>query len=169
MSLLLVNTPQGIQEIISVGEGGGYFDEARILWDERIDGPLPVITLGGMVRSGDTLILDQSLLNAHIAKLAAEAKQDAIDTAIRGFEAEAKAISEGYSQAEIDTFPTQEAEANAYALDNTAPTPLLDAIISESGEVKALLVTSILGNAAAMKVAVGMAIGRKQKKIKDTD
>tara|TARA_R110000782_G_scaffold190236_1_gene280151 strand:- start:122 stop:517 length:396 start_codon:yes stop_codon:yes gene_type:complete len=100
------------------------------------------------------------------SRVDAKATQDAIDTAIREFEEETAAISEGYTQAEIDTFPTQEAEAQAWAADNTAPTPLLDAIISESGEAKADLVTKILGNAAAMKVAVGKAIGKKQKKDK---
>ena len=114
--------------------------------------------------SGPTKAEDEA---AHIAKLAAEATQAAIDTAIREFEEEAAAISAGYTQAEIDTFPTQEAEAAAYAADNTAPTPLLDAILSESSEAKADLVTKILGNASAMKVAVGKAIGRKQKKEKD--
>lgn len=93
-------------------------------------------------------------------------KKAAIDKAIREFEAEVAAMTSSYSQAEIDTFPTQEAEANAYAADNTAPTPLLDAIISESGEVKALLVTSILANAAALKIGAGKAIGKKQKKLK---
>lgn len=50
MSRLLVNAPSGLQEVIEIGEGGGYFDESRVLWDERADGPLPDITLGGMTR-----------------------------------------------------------------------------------------------------------------------
>lgn len=65
MSKLLVNAPGGAQEIIEVGEGGGYFDRARVLWDERADGPLPAITLGGMVRSGDSLMLDSAMLASH--------------------------------------------------------------------------------------------------------
>lgn len=60
MSKLLVNAPSGAQEIIEVGEGGGYFDDARVLWDEREDGPLPAIALGGMVRQGGVLVFDQS-------------------------------------------------------------------------------------------------------------
>lgn len=65
MSKLLVNAPSGAQELIEVGEGGGYFDPARVVWDERADGPLPAITLGGMVRSGDSLMLDSALLASH--------------------------------------------------------------------------------------------------------
>lgn len=70
MSKLLVNAPSGAQEIIEVGEGGGYFDPARVLWDEREDGPLPEITLGGMVRDGgDALVFDQARMDEHEAAL----------------------------------------------------------------------------------------------------
>ena len=63
MDQLLVNAPSGQQEIIIVGEGGGYFDLSRVLWDERADGPLPAVTLGGMVRIGDALVFDQVLFD----------------------------------------------------------------------------------------------------------
>lgn len=62
MRKLLVNTPRGTQEVIEVGEGGGYFDPARVLWDERTDGTLPAITIGGMKRVGDQLVFDADLL-----------------------------------------------------------------------------------------------------------
>lgn len=66
MTRLLVNTPNGKQELIEVGEGGDYFDRARVLWDERKDGPLPGGTkAGGMVREGAALRLDATLLAAH--------------------------------------------------------------------------------------------------------
>ena len=71
---------------------------------------------------------------------------------VQEFEAETAAMTASYSQAEIDTFSTQEAEAVAYTADNTAPTPLLDAIVSESGEVKASLISKVLIKAAALKV-----------------
>ena len=66
---LLVNAPSGRQEIIQVGEGGGYFDPSRILWDERIDGQIPEITVGGMKRTGNLLEFDEQLLDAHNASL----------------------------------------------------------------------------------------------------
>lgn len=69
MSKLLVNAPSGAQEIIEVGDGGGYFDTARVLWDEREDGPLPEITLGGMVRSGAGLLFSQPRMDEHNAAL----------------------------------------------------------------------------------------------------
>ena len=66
---LLVNTPTGAQEIITVGEGGGYFDAALVLWDERIDGALPDITLGGMVRINGELVFDQARMDQHLTAL----------------------------------------------------------------------------------------------------
>jgi hypothetical protein len=57
---ILVNNPQGQQEIIEVLEGGMYFDAGRVLWDELIDGPMPEVTLGGMVRDGACLVFDQA-------------------------------------------------------------------------------------------------------------
>ena len=51
MKKLLVNTPQGNQEIVIVGEGGGYFDESLVLWDERTDGEMPEVTLNGMEKN----------------------------------------------------------------------------------------------------------------------
>lgn len=48
MAKLLVNNPQGDQEIIEVGQGGGYFDESLVLWDDRKHGEMPSVDLGAM-------------------------------------------------------------------------------------------------------------------------
>lgn len=58
MAKLLVNAPDGVQKVIEVSDGGGYFDASLVIWDERIDGPLPEITEGGMVRDGALLVFD---------------------------------------------------------------------------------------------------------------
>lgn len=83
---LLVNAPTGLQELIEIGEGGNYFDPTRVLWDERADGELPPITLGGMARSGNALVFSQAVMNATAAVRApidAEAQRKAaIETAI---------------------------------------------------------------------------------------
>jgi len=60
MNKLLVNAPTGRQEIIVIGPGGSYFDPHRVLWDERFDGPMPEVTLGGMLRLGGYMVVDQS-------------------------------------------------------------------------------------------------------------
>jgi hypothetical protein len=71
---LLVDAPTGLQELVEVGEGGGYFDVNRVLWDEREDGPLPEITLGGMVRVGAGLVFDQARMDEHVAVLMSPAR-----------------------------------------------------------------------------------------------
>ena len=70
MTALLVDAPSGEQQLLDVGEGGGYFDLSRVVWDERTDGPLPAITLGGMVRDGDTLVFDAQRKATHDAAIA---------------------------------------------------------------------------------------------------
>ena len=67
---LLVNAPTGAQELIEVGAGGGYFDLARVLWDERTDGELPEITLGSMTRVNGALVVDVARKAQHDAALA---------------------------------------------------------------------------------------------------
>ncbi len=57
MYKLLVDTPQGTQEIIEVGEGGSYYDPSKVLWDER-DGDMPNVTCGGLIRYSGALVVD---------------------------------------------------------------------------------------------------------------
>ena len=89
MIKLLVNAPSGRQEVIMVDATGGYFDPERVIWDERIDGPMPSITLGGMVRVGGELAFDSSVMaSVTVSDLAAaEAKRIAsIDAQILAIE-----------------------------------------------------------------------------------
>jgi hypothetical protein len=53
---LLVNSPTGEQKLEPITESGYYFDESLVLWDERIDGELPEITLGKMERVDGQLV-----------------------------------------------------------------------------------------------------------------
>jgi hypothetical protein len=48
---LVVNAPVGVMEIIEVGEGGGYFDPALVLWDERTQGTIPAELLTAVLAS----------------------------------------------------------------------------------------------------------------------
>jgi len=70
MYKLLINCPQGEQQIIKVGEGGNYFDSTRVIWDERSDGTLPDVTLGKMRRNGKALETLPDYLPEHSAFLA---------------------------------------------------------------------------------------------------
>lgn len=66
MPKLLVNAPSGKQEIIEIEQSGGYFDAARVLWDERTDGEMPAIMPGKMQRVGDNLTELPEYLPAYI-------------------------------------------------------------------------------------------------------
>ena len=104
-----------------------------------------------------------SLTEDELTAMAEEASNIAEVLILSDFLAEVSVIQNNYTQAEINTFPIQEAEANAYSADNTAPTPLLDAIVAASLEPKADLVARILIKAAEFKTTVGTAIGNKNK------
>lgn len=103
---LLINSPSGKQELITIGAGGGYFDAARVIWDTRIDGAMPVITLGGMVRSANTLVFNQARADQHAAATqqealaATKAAQDAADAASAKADAKLLALS-GMSPSQV--------------------------------------------------------------------
>lgn len=78
MFKLLVNSPAGMQEIVFVDAHGGYFDNARVLWDERTDGPMPAVTVGKMQRVGDQLITLDGYLPDHSGALLADTKADKV-------------------------------------------------------------------------------------------
>lgn len=107
MNKLLVNAPSGAQELIIVGPGGKYFDDARVLWDERTDGRLPEgIQLGGMVRQGGALVVDASMLAAAQAAAQAKAAEAArladVDQALKGDTVISNIA--GMTNAQYDTF-----------------------------------------------------------------
>lgn len=74
MKRLLVNAPDGTQQLVQVEASGSYFDLDRVIWDERTDGTIPdgPFTLGGMVRvnddeGGSSLAFDQDVFDARPA------------------------------------------------------------------------------------------------------
>lgn len=104
---------------------------------------------------------------AHIADLAAKAKQAAIDAIEATFSESVKAITAGYSEDEIKTWDKQLSEATAFTANSTASTPFLDSLRGVTGDVKADLVGKVLANANSYSAALGTALGNKQKAIKD--
>ncbi len=68
-----------------------------------------------------------------------------------------------YTDEDIASFPTQEAEAKAWQADSNSPTPFIDGLLVNRPTVdKATLVQRILDNATAYKAVAGPAIGKKQ-------
>ncbi len=108
MSKLLVNTPSGEQAVIEIGPGGGYFDATRVLWDESVDGVLPSITLGSMVRSGGSLTTSQTKKDEHDAATALNRARAAarIDDAVAAVYGRFSRFAQEYED--------REAQAKAY-------------------------------------------------------
>lgn len=94
-------------------------------------------------------------------------KAAAIKTINATFKEEIAAVKEGYTEDEIKSWPQQIAEATAYQLSPTAETPLLDAIIATSGDIKDDLVLKIVANSKQYSKVFGNALGKKNKSIKD--
>lgn len=159
---LLVNAPTGKQEIIVVGDGGGYFDLERVLWDERIDGELPPIVLGAMLRVGDSLVVDeQRRLAAEDRAFAASAEQ--LLTAISAeCQRHLSALAAGYPDGEVSSWPAQVKEAEQIQGGAQAAAPLLSAIAAARGLPLRDLADRVLAKSAAYAAASGAIIGRRQ-------
>lgn len=67
MANLLINSPSGEQILVEVDATGSYYDQSRVIWDERTDGPMPEITLGKMQRVGNELVTLPDFLPEHAA------------------------------------------------------------------------------------------------------
>ena len=72
-------------------------------------------------------------------------------------------ITGQYPRSEIDSWPTQVAEAEAYTADNNAPTPFIDGLVARRpGVTKAELAGRILANATAYKALSADVFGQRQ-------
>jgi|SRR6185437_3358191 len=86
--------------------------------------------------------------------------QDRISTA---YQAAVDALTAGYPQDEIASWPKQETEARAWLADNTVTTPWIDAAASSRGIAKADFVNLVIGNANALAPLHGALTGKRQK------
>lgn len=78
------------------------------------------------------------------------------------FEQSMQQITNGYPSNEVSSWSKQETEARAYIADNTAATPLIDALASGRGVNKEELVTRIIAKADLFAEISGTLIGRRQ-------
>lgn len=73
-----------------------------------------------------------------------------------------EAVAAAYRPQERETWPEQVREAEAWIADNSADTPLLDAMTAASGETMAELTGRIMTNRAAFKAAAGAILGAQR-------
>lgn len=71
---LIVEAPDGTQQLITVDATGCYYDQSKVTWDTSIDGALPadLSGLGGLVKQGNSLVVDATKKAAFDAAQAAK-------------------------------------------------------------------------------------------------
>lgn len=79
-----------------------------------------------------------------------------------GYESAVKALTAGYPDTEISSWPKQEAEARAYFVNNATPTPWIDSAARSRGIFKDQLVVLIIQNADALAPLHGALTGKRQ-------
>lgn len=79
------------------------------------------------------------------------------------FETAIRTITDAYPEHEQKTWDKQEFEARAWLVNNTAPTPILDGIVSIRGIDKDILVSKVIEKADEFALLSGMSIGYRQK------
>ena len=88
MIKLLIDYSSGKQEVVSVHKTGFFNDLSKVVWNELIDGQLPAITIGGMIRQGSSLVFDQTRKDQHDAaiadELAEKTRLEEIETELKG-------------------------------------------------------------------------------------
>jgi hypothetical protein len=115
MRLLIIDPSFG-RQLIEIGEGGSYNDPERVLWDERMDGPLPDADIGGLTRINGNLFYDKDVALEDAAMKTSIAKvqgNDKILAALAQIDAKSiRALREG-NQERISALEDQAAELRA--------------------------------------------------------
>lgn len=73
-----------------------------------------------------------------------------------------KLLAAPYQDEERESWATQQREARAWLLDNTAATPMLSAMATTRGITLAVMVNKVMENVAIFEQAAGQILGRQQ-------
>ena len=100
-----------------------------------------------------------------------QAKETKINELKRQLEDETNKMTSTVAECEKLSWSKQEAEATAYKLDATTPTPYIDALLStrNKNETKEDLVQTILAKAAGYATAHGALLGKYHAKLKEVE
>lgn len=93
----------------------------------------------------------------------AEMKAAALDRIDAAYGAAVAAMTAGYPEDEIKSWPKQEMEARAWLLDSSAATPWIDRAAAGRGIAKAELIDRVMANAALFAPLHGELTGKRQK------
>ena len=78
MPKLLVIKPDGSRDIISIGDTGSYYDQAKVVWDERVDGSMPDDVCPSMIKVDGRLVIDDTLVATNTARQLTDSKTSAL-------------------------------------------------------------------------------------------
>lgn len=90
-----------------------------------------------------------------------EAKQEKITELHNKYQAEYDAYLAQYPAREVATFATKQAEATAYTLDNTSPTPSIDSIVLGYGGSKDEYVQSVMNKVSYLAQQEGSMVAKR--------
>jgi len=135
MKILKVNKKTNVIEDI-VADYSNLNNE--FLYIERTDGVI-----------GDYLYLDNNSAPTYISYFE-KVKQDKINQLHAKYQKMYDDYLAQYPQREVDSFPTKQAEALAYTANNTASTPIIDAIVGSNAALKSAYITSIMAKVTAL-------------------
>ena len=133
MPKLLVIKPDGMRDIIEVDVSGSYYDQSKVIWDERIDGKMPADADPNMTKVNGKLVVDEALVSESETRQLLDAKMSAlvdvdlsnddVVTAVIGRRDTEYLMAEKQAQAYIDagykgdTFPYVDSWAQAKSAD----------------------------------------------------
>ena len=133
MPKLLVIKPDGMRDIIEVDVSGSYYDQSKVIWDERIDGKMPADADPNMTKVNGKLVVDEALVSESETRQLLDAKMSAlvdvdlsnddVVTAVIGRRDTEYLMAEKQAQAYIDagykgdTFPYVDSWAQAKSVD----------------------------------------------------
>lgn len=92
-----------------------------------------------------------------------EIKQEAIDKLHADYQAEYDKYINQYPEAEVETFATKQREAEAYELDNLAPTPRISAMVANNESMRLEMINSILAKLDYLSFQEGRMIDKRDK------
>lgn len=112
MRKLLVIKPDGTRGVIPIGDSGSYYDQSKVIWDERTDGEMPQDACPNMRKVNGKLVVDEALVfeaktkqlldSKMVALMTVDLSNDDIVTSVIGRRDTEYLMAEKQAQAYID-------------------------------------------------------------------
>jgi hypothetical protein len=124
---------------------------------EIIDGEKVVREYG----TGDTVVTTTSKEDAHSLSAFEILQKQKIQELHNKYQAEYDAYLAQYPKREIESFPTKQAEAVAWRIDNTSPTPTIDAMVNNDTDARLALLQGVLAKIDYLAQQEGIMLAKR--------